>query len=49
MRMLDPAFGGAAFLAPVALRVATSLKAWNAKVALESIQCRLTASRRCLP
>ena len=31
-RMLDPAFGGAAFLAPVALRVAASLKQHQGRV-----------------
>ena len=40
-RVLDPACGGGAFLAPVARRMVESLKDCDARVALESIQRRL--------
>ena len=45
-RVLDPACGGGAFLAPVARRMAASLKDCNARVALESIQRRLHGFER---
>ena len=45
-RVLDPACGGGAFLAPVARRMADSLKDGDAKVALESIQRRLHGLER---
>ena len=45
-RVLDPACGGGAFLAPVAHRMAASLKDSNARVALESIQRRLHGFER---
>ena len=41
-RVLDPACGGGAFLAPVARRMAESLKDCSAKVVLRNIQQRLT-------
>ena len=40
-RVLDPACGGGAFLAPVALRMADSLKELDARAVLKSIQGRL--------
>ena len=45
-RVLDPACGGGAFLAPVARRMADSLKDGSARVALESIQRRLHGFER---
>ena len=45
-RVLDPACGGGAFLAPVARRMAESLKDGNARVALKSIQRRLHGFER---
>ena len=45
-RVLDPACGGGAFLAPVARRMADSLKDSDARVALESIQRRLHGFER---
>ena len=45
-RVLDPACGGGAFLAPVARRMAKSLNAGDAKVALEGIQDRLHGFER---
>ena len=45
-RVLDPACGGGAFLAPVARRMADSLKDSGARVALESIQRRLHGLER---
>ena len=45
-RVLDPACGGGAFLAPVALRMAASLAHLGADAALESIQRRLTGFER---
>ena len=47
-RVLDPACGGGAFLAPVARRMATSLKDCDARVALESIQRRLHGFERAM-
>ncbi len=41
-RVLDPACGGGAFLAPVARRMAEALKDRNAKSALDDIQRRLS-------
>ncbi|MDE0458116.1 MAG: N-6 DNA methylase [Chromatiales bacterium] len=45
-RVLDPACGGGAFLAPVARRMAASLKDCDARVTLESIQRRLYGFER---
>lgn len=45
-RVLDPACGGGAFLAPVARRMAESLQGSDAKVALENIQRRLSGFER---
>ena len=45
-RVLDPACGGGAFLAPVAHRMVDSLKDSGARVALESIQRRLHGFER---
>ena len=45
-RVLDPACGGGAFLAPVARRMADSLKCSGARVALESVQRRLRGFER---
>ena len=45
-RVLDPACGGGAFLAPVARRMADSLKFSGARVALESVQRRLRGFER---
>ena len=45
-RVLDPACGGGAFLAPVARRMADSLKYSGARVALESVQRRLRGFER---
>ena len=45
-RVLDPACGGGAFLAPVARRMAESLKDGNVRAALESIQRRLIGFER---
>ena len=45
-QVLDPACGGGAFLAPVARRMADSLKDGSAKVALEGIQRRLHGYER---
>ena len=45
-RVLDPACGGGAFLAPVARRMAESLEDSGARVALESIQRRLHGFER---
>lgn len=45
-RVLDPACGGGAFLAPVARRMAASLENHRAEVALESIQSRLGGFER---
>ena len=45
-RVLDPACGGGAFLAPVARRMAASLENRRAEVALESIQRRLVGFER---
>ena len=45
-RVLDPACGGGAFLAPVARRMAESLKVGDARIAVESIQRRLHGFER---
>ena len=45
-RVLDPACGGGAFLAPVARRMVRSLNESSAKTALESIQRRLRGFER---
>ena len=45
-RVLDPACGGGAFLAPVARRMAESLKDGSARAVLESIQRRLHGFER---
>ena len=45
-RVLDPACGGGAFLAPVARRMAESLKDSGARVAFEDIQRRLNGFER---
>ena len=45
-RVLDPACGGGAFLAPVARRMAASLENRRADIALESIQRRLRGFER---
>ena len=44
--VLDPACGGGAFLAPVARRMAESLKDGDARIAVESIQRRLHGFER---
>ena len=41
-RVLDPACGGGAFLAPVARRMAASLEGWPAEATLREIERRLT-------
>ena len=45
-RVLDPACGGGAFLAPVARRMAKSCENGSANVALESIQSRISGFER---